>query len=163
MSEFDPNWQCLETQAQFRHAVMQVVATARLRLDMFDPDLTETGLESAQGIAALRSFLIGSRAARWRVVLRDAGYFNQRAVRLQNLLLDFSRAIEIRQLPSETSGCAEAYVYNDSGLCLYRAHAAHARAILTRDERSRAPDLRVRFSELVAVSAVCACSTTLGL
>ena len=32
MSELDPNWQCLETQAQFQHAVMQVVATARLRL-----------------------------------------------------------------------------------------------------------------------------------
>ena len=84
-------------------------------------------------------------------MLRDAGYFNQRAVRLQNLLRDFSHAIEIRQLPSETPGCAEVYVYNDSGLCLYRPHAAHMRAILTRDERSRAPDLGVRFSELVAV------------
>lgn len=163
MPEFDPNYQRLETRAQFQHAVMQVVATARLRLDLFDPDLTETGLESVQGIAALRSFLLGSRAARWRVVLRDADYFNQRAVRLQNLLRDFSHAIEIRQLPSETPGCAEAYVYNDSGLCLYRPHAAHARAILTLDERSRAQDLRARFSELVAVSTVCASSTTLGL
>ena len=163
MPEFDLRYQRLETLAQFQHAVIQVVASARLTLDLFDPDLTETGLESVQGVTALRGFLLGSRAARWRVVLREASYFNQRAVRLQNLLREFSHAIEIRLLPSETPGCAEAYVYNDSGICLYRPHSAHARAFLTVDERSRMQDLRGRFSELVAVSAVCASPTVLGL
>ena len=67
MPEFDLRYQRLETLAQFQHAVIQVVASARLTLDLFDPDLTETGLESVQGVTALRAFLLGSRAARGKL------------------------------------------------------------------------------------------------
>lgn len=157
-----PVYQSFDSLAEYRQAIGVVIASARLTLDIFDHDLSAAGFDSPQRIDALRAFLARSRAARLRMVLRDANHVMRDCARLHGLLRKMGHAMEIRQVCDE-DGHDDVFMYSDAGVCLYRPHYALPRSVLTTQDQQRCRLFRGRFSALVEASTPVVMSTTLGL
>jgi hypothetical protein len=109
----------------------------------------------------LRGFLAQGTVRRLRVVLLDPLYLQQQAARMQNLIRDFSHQVEIRVLTEKRD--ADAYIYSDAGVCLYRPQHDHAKSILTLEDKSRYRLLAGRFAQMFDAAEQSVSSTVLGL
>ena len=157
----DADYQVFATVSEYRLAVNAVIRSANSNVYVFDTDLVDIALDDVVRYELLRTFLASGTARRLWVLLRDIQYLQQRAARMQKLMRDFSRQIEIRQVagPRET----DAFIYNDAGVCLYRPQCGHVKSILTYRDVSRCRLFAGRFGLMFDVAEQSVSSTTLGL
>ena len=130
-------------------------------MSIFDADLVDVALDEVTRYGALRSFLTRDRASRLQIVLREASYIQQRAARIQQLLRDFPAQIEIRLITEVRE--TDAFIYSDTGVCLYRPQYDHPKSILTRQDKARYRLLQSRMAFMLTASEQAISVVTLGL
>lgn len=157
----DKDYRIFTTLSEYRLAVDTVIASAQSTLDIYDTDLAELGFEDRARHDSLRIFLAQGAAQRLRIVLLDQLFIQQRAARMQNLMRDFSRQVEIRVLAEKRD--ADAFIYSDAGVCLYRPQHDHAKSILTIGDMSRYRLLGGRFAQMFDMAEQSVSSAVLGL
>lgn len=157
----DDTYQALSTLGEYRLAVDKVILSAQTRLSVFDNDLLDVALEEVARFEILRTFLVCDRTNRLQIVLRDASYVQQHAARIQQLLRDFSSQIEIRLILEVRD--TDAFIYSDTGVCLYRPQHDHPKSILTRQDRARYRLLQSRMTFMLTASEQVISAITLGL
>ncbi|MDR3391526.1 MAG: hypothetical protein P4L77_07280 [Sulfuriferula sp.] len=157
----DEAYQAFTTLSEYLLAVDAVIVSARAGLDIYDTDLVDLAFEDMARYELLRSFLAQGATRHLRIVLRDLLYVQQRAARLQQLMRDFSHQVEIRMV-AETRD-ADAFIYSDAGVCLYRPQHDHPKSILTLGDLSRYRLFSSRFAQMFDASEQAVSSTTLGL
>ena len=157
----DEGYRIFTTLSEYRLAVDTVIASAQTSLNIYDTDLADLDLEDPARHALLRGFLAKGTVRRLRVVLLDPLYLQQQAARMQNLIRDFSHQVEIRVLTEKRD--ADAYIYSDAGVCLYRPQHDHAKSILTLEDKSRYRLLAGRFAQMFDAAEQSVSSTVLGL
>lgn len=137
-----------DTYASYRSALLDVVACAGRAIDMFDPDLAQTGLESRAGCESLRRFVGAGIDRRVRIVVQQSDHLENRCPRLMEVYRAYSHRIALRRAPEHLQHLSECFLVADRRHLLVRFHRAHARGKLVLfDEEQAAPWLR-RFAEL---------------
>lgn len=157
----DEGYQVFATPSEYKRAVNGVISSAKLSLTIFDIDLIDLGFEEQGRNELLRTFLSQNLTRRLRIVLHDVLPLQQRGARMLNLVRDFSRQIEVRQLWEMRD--TDAFFYNDKGVCLYRPSQQHLKSILTLHDSGRHRLLSGRFGLMFEKAEPCALSAALGL
>ena len=157
----DDAYQALTTLGEYRLAVDKVILSAQACLSVFDTDLVDVALEEVARYETLRTFLVRDRTSRLQIVVREATYIQLRAVRIQQLLRDFPSQIEIRLILEVRE--TDAFIYSDTGVCLYRPQHDHPKSILTRQDSARYRLLQSRMAFMLTASEQAISAITLGL
>lgn len=161
MPDADDTYRILSTLGEYRLAVDKLILSAQADLSVFDTDLYDVGMEDVARFQLLRAFLVRDRTNRLQIVLRDASYIQRRAPRTQQLLCDFSSQIVIRLITEVRD--TDAFIYSDTGVCLYRPHNDHTKSIFTRQDKVRYRLLRSRMTLMLAAAEQAISFVTLGL
>lgn len=152
-----------DTYQGYRLALMEVVALAQTRIVVFDPDLSETELESLQGAAALARFLAARRGAQLQVVLHRSEHVERYCPRLLTLLRRHAHAIDMRRTPPDLRQITDCFAIADGRHGVIRFHADHPRGKLLLNCENEVADWQRRFDELRDLSTPTLAPTTLGL
>lgn len=152
-----------DTYAGYRQALAQVVALAEDRIVVFDPDLSETGLESSSSTAILTRFLGAERRTRLHIVLHRTSHVERQCPRLLALMRRHSHAIDLRQTPDDLRQLTDCFVVADARHGVIRFHADHPRGKLLLNHEVEVANWQRRFDDLRDLSSPALPPTTLGL
>lgn len=149
--------------AGYQAAVGQLLGHVVERLDIFDVDLTDTGLAGSPRVAQLSDALLHDPAMRVRIALHDASALQNRMPRLWNLCTAQSHRIEIRETPRTLAHLTETFMLGASGNALIRTHCKHWRGKLLLGSPAEAAGFRQRFYGLWEACSCCISTTKFGL
>ncbi len=158
-----PEYRRFDGEAEFQHAVDQLLAVPGRELRVFDPDLQGLRLNSPARIEQLERFLQASRTRRLYIALHDPGHLTRSCPRMMNLLARYAHAIQIHRTHEEIRSIQDAFLVLDASHYVRRAVAEFFRgAIGVRDE-TEGLAMRSRFLEIWGSSYPAVSSTTVGL
>lgn len=155
--------QRFDSYAEYRASLAEVLAHASGEIEVFDPDLRETGLESAQSEAALTHFFGSSREARLHIVVHDTAFIERECPRLMRLLARFSHCMEIRRSPEDLRNLTECYLLAGNHSGTTRFHRDWARGKCFTANPAEHAELHNRFRQLWELSEPAVAATQLGL
>lgn len=154
----------IDTWAGYRTAVLDIVGRAEATLVLFDPDLSQSGLESSAGIDSLLAFLHRSaHPGAIRILLRDATHLERNCPRLLDLLARFGHRIAIRTVGTGPSTPEAAFVIADRTHLLIRFHHTQARGKLLTDSPDATADRSAQFETLWIDAEIGPSGVILGL
>jgi hypothetical protein len=152
-----------DDRAGYQFAVGELLGQVANRLDIFDVDLTDTGLANSARVAQLSEALSRDPAMQVRIALHDASALQNRMPRLWNLCAAQSHRIEIRETPRTLAHLTETFMLGASGNALVRTHCKHWRGKLLLGNPAEAAGFIQRFSELWEACSCCISTTKFGL
>lgn len=147
----------------YQTAVLDLASQVERSLDIFDTDLTSTGLDSRSAVDLLTAALVAAPRAEVRIVLHDAGPLQARMPRLWALCSAQSHRIRVRQTPRSLRHLTETFMLNGSGILLIRTHCEHWRGKLVRGDGALRGGYSGRFAEIWDACSCCISTTKLGL
>jgi hypothetical protein len=103
----------------------EVLALARTRLVLFDPDFKWFPLGASDVDATLRAFLRGGGLL--RLALHDSAHVERHYPRFLRLLRDYGHLIECRQTPRNLHHLTDSFTVADQRHVLRRFHSDHLR------------------------------------
>lgn len=113
--------------SEFRQALQQCFALASTRIQLFDPDFSQWGIDSAEVMQLLRQFLLVRRSNQIQIAYHHAHYLEREALRFMPLLADFSHAIECRVTPRNLRLLTDSFCMVDEQHIVRRFHCDHFR------------------------------------
>lgn len=113
--------------SEFRHLLQQSFALATMRIQLFDPDFSQWGIDSAEVMQLFRQFLLVRRSNQIRLVCHQVHYLEREALRFMPLLTDFSHAIECRVTPRNLRLLTDSFCIVDEQHIVRRFHCDHFR------------------------------------
>jgi len=149
--------------AGYQAAVGELLGHVVERLDIFDIDLTDTGLSGSVRVAQLSDALSRDPAMRVRIALHDASALQIRMPRLWNLCAAQSHRMEIRETPRTLGHLTETFMLGAGGNALIRTHCKHWRGKLLLGDPAGEARFRQRFSGLWEACSCCISTTKFGL
>jgi len=102
-----------------------LLARARVRLDLFDPDFAVWPLGSPGTEARLRAFLHAGGAL--RLALHDTKHLERSCPRLLRAVRDYSHRVECRQTPRSLRHLSDSFALADGLHVVRRFHCDHLR------------------------------------
>jgi hypothetical protein len=157
-----PIHQKLSGEAEIEAALDRLLSRAQRRLCVFDRQLNRSFVNAVRS-DLLRSFLLGNRNNRVRIVLHDASTLARDCPRLLGLLRQFSHAIAIQETEAQAKGAYDPFIIGDDRDLLHRFHYDDARGLLALDDAQATLPFTQRFEELWVASTPAVFATTLGL
>lgn len=155
--------EAFDTRAAYLQAVLDVVASARQEICIFDPSLAQLELDSQSRSAAFAGFLAGSRERQARIVLHDLEHLVRHSPRTMGLLRRFSHSLVIRQTPDSLRHLADAFVLADRSSGVIRFHKDFFRGKMLLQDPEGLHDWQQRFEALWLESLPGVSATHLGL
>jgi hypothetical protein len=152
-----------DTYRDYRLAVADLLTLADRRVSLFDPDLRQTGLETAASVRLLTQFLARSHDQQLRIVLHDTSYAERQCPRLLALLRDYGHCVGVRRSPDDLRHLSDCYLGADARHAAIRFHRDHARGKLLIHKPDDVGERQRRFDELWELSLPALAATTLGL
>lgn len=153
----------LTSEAEYRRACDTILAQATHEILIFDRDLVALRLEETARLEALAACLRTDGLRRIRVVLHDPEPLQRNAPRLMQLIVNFSRAIEVRQSPDNLRQLADTHLLADENHGVRRFHVDQPRSALILQDRAYVYPWWRRFDELWEMSHSCLSINTTGL
>lgn len=161
--EINPLILRFDTYRDYRQQILTLVQLTRIELDIFDPDLKETGLHSGAGADALTELLSGRRNIRIRMVLHNPDYIERNCPRVMGLLAHYGHALFVRQSPEDLRSLTDCFIAADGQHAAIRFHVDHARGKLLVGQGDEVRNWQQRFEQLWEISSPAIAVTTLGL
>jgi uncharacterized protein YecE (DUF72 family) len=149
--------------SEYRDAAQKILLAATRNIRIFDPDLTQLGLESRENAFSLRSFLTAAPYNTLQIVLRNAEPFRNGSPRLFQLLADFPHAVEVWECAPQLLRLTDAMFLADDCHALVRIHEDHARSRVVIDDVAACRPYLTRFDEILKEGGTPISATTLGL
>ncbi|HEY9191256.1 MAG TPA: hypothetical protein VIO81_00145 [Methyloversatilis sp.] len=149
--------------SSYQDAVGELLAHVSRTLDIFDTDLTGTGLAHSQRVAQLSDALAGDARASVRIALHDPSALQHHMPRLWDLCSAQSHRIQIRQTPRQLRHLSETFMLTTGGYALIRTHSEYWRGKLLRGDPVESAGYAGRFADLWEACSCCISTTKLGL
>ncbi|PKO56318.1 MAG: hypothetical protein CVU28_03375 [Betaproteobacteria bacterium HGW-Betaproteobacteria-21] len=139
----------IDSWSEYRTAVLETIARAGSTLRIFDPDLSQTGLESIAGVDHLGALLQRSvQAEAIRILVRDPAFLERDCPRLMALLTRFGHRIAIR-IASESLAMPEsAFLIADGAHLVIRFHHERPRGKRCIEDGHAASERDAQFETL---------------
>jgi hypothetical protein len=102
-------------------------APANMQMQLFDPDFSQWGIDSAELAQVLRQFLLARRNNRLLIACHNVHYLERESLRFMPLLTDFSHAVECRVTPRNLHQLTDSFCIVDEQHIVRRFHSAHFR------------------------------------
>lgn len=134
------------SRAEFGAHFRAVIASARLTLQLFDPDFSVTPLGQADVEALLRTFL--SNGGTLQLALHRPGHIERECPRFMRLLRDFSHRMECRVTPPGLQQLTDSFCIGDGVHIVRRFHSDHMRGEVRFDDPAAVDISAERFAAL---------------
>lgn len=144
-------------------AIDELIALARLRIRVFDQDLSQTGWNQPARVELLTAFLGGTRGRRLDIIVHDTTYLESACPRLLNLLRTYSHAVTIYRTGTEARLATDPLLIVDDRHYLHRFHFAQPRSAMGIEQPEQTQPLANRFEEIWATGEPGINATVLGL
>jgi hypothetical protein len=153
----------LATIAEQTAAIDELIALARHHIQVFDPDLSQTGWNNAARSERLAAFLREVRGRRLDIIVHDTRYLESACPRMLKLLGVYGHAMAILQTGAEGKVATDPLLIVDGKHYLHRFHFDQPRATLGILQPEQAQPLVARFGEIWATGESGVNATVLGL
>jgi hypothetical protein len=153
----------LETVAEQVATIDELIPLARLRIRVFDQDLSETGWNQQARIDRLTAFLGGTPGRRLDIIVHDTTYLETGCPRMLNLLRTYSHAMTIYRTGTEARLATDPLLIVDDRHFLHRFHFAQPRSAMGIEQPEQTRPLVNRFEEIWATGEPGINATVLGL
>jgi hypothetical protein len=160
--EREPQRTLITLRSEYFAAIGTLLPKVERELRIFDPDLSELGLQTEERVAQLRTFLRASRNNRLFIVLHNVD-FVRRAARLMSLLGTFSGSMAIHQSQGDAAKVQDCFFLCDELHFVRRPVAAQPRGALYLDDPYEGRGMRERFDQIWESSFLAVTATQVGL
>ncbi|HXZ95732.1 MAG TPA: hypothetical protein VEG37_01595 [Burkholderiales bacterium] len=161
-AETSPQYQKIESAAEYEAAIDLVIAQAKRNIRIFDKQASST-FNSPKRYELLRSFLLANRLNRLRVVLHDTGFLTTKCPRMLSLIRQFSHCIAIRETLDDAKQVYDPFMVADENNYVHRFHYDSSRGLMALNDLNGAHEFNNRFEEIWEASFPAVSATTLGL
>lgn len=144
-------------------AIDELIHLARLRIRVFDFDLSQTGWNQAARVDRLTAFLCGTRGRRLDIIVHDTTYLETACPRMLNLLRTYSHAVTIYRTGTEARLATDPLLIVDDRHYLHRFHFEQPRSAMGIEQPEQTQPLANRFEEIWATGEPGINATVLGL
>ena len=158
-----PQRRLLGTKREYLEGFEHLLGLAQRELRIFDPDLSELGLNSQDKIVRLRAFVQASRVRRVYIAVHDVDYVTKHCPRALALLGSFPRELAIRQTEGEALKAQDCFVVADDSHLVRRSVAKQPRGVLVLNDPRDCRSILDRFEEIWESSAATVSPSTTGL
>ena len=154
--------QAFTLRSEHRSGTLKLVAEASDSIAWLDDNYSESGIDSSEFDAQIRSFFRADSKRRLRMLMHQDHFLRTQAPRFTNLFRTFSAQISTRLVhPDDWQG--QAMLLVDGRHILTRAAADRWRGFLAFDASAQAEQLALKFDRIWDNASPCLGPTTLGL
>lgn len=150
-----------DTRRELAAQWLALLARARLRLDLFDPDFAVFPLGSPEAERTLRAFLRAGGAL--RLALHDTAHIERHCPRFLRVARDYGHLVTCRQTPRTLRHLTDSFALADDLHVVRRFHSDHMRGETAFDSPGVAELPAFRFDALWHESQNCLQATLTGL
>lgn len=161
-AETSPQYQKIESVADYEAAINMVIAQARRNICIFDKQAS-SAFNSIERCELLHSFLLASRINRVRIVMHDTGFLTTNCPRMMSLLKLFSHCIAIHETRVDAKQVYDPFTVVDENHYVHRFHYDSTRGLMALNDLNEAHQFNERFEEIWEASFSAVSATTLGL
>ncbi|HZF18177.1 MAG TPA: hypothetical protein VE008_00575 [Burkholderiales bacterium] len=158
-----PERTLLQTKADYERGFGRVLGLVRRELRLFDPDLAELQINSAERVETLARFLRGGPNRRIFIALHDVDYVSKRCPRFIALLGIYASSIFIYRTVGDAAKVQDCFVLADGEHLVRRPVTAQPRGVLVIGDPKECQPMRERFDEIWESSEPTVSANTTGL
>jgi hypothetical protein len=158
-----PERTLLQARSDYPCGFARLLGLVRRELRIFDPDLAELEINSADRIEALTRFLRGGTNRRVFVALHDVDYVNKFCPRLITLLGIYTSKISIYRTIGDAAKVQDCFVLADGEHLVRRPVTAQPRGVLVIGDPKECQPMRERFDQIWESSIPSVSANTTGL
>jgi hypothetical protein len=158
-----PERMLLQARSDYSQGFGRLLGLVRRELRIFDPDLSELQINSAERVEALARFLRGGPSRRVFVALHNVDHVSTRCPRLIALLGIYASSIFIYQTIGDAAKVQDCFVLADGEHLVRRPVTAQARGVLVIGDPKECQPMRERFDEIWESSVPAVSANTTGL
>jgi hypothetical protein len=153
----------LQTKADYERGFGRVLGLVRRELRIFDPDLAELQINSAERVETLARVLRGGPNRRIFIALHDVDYVSKRCPRFIALLGIYASSIFIYRTVGDAAKVQDCFVLADGEHLVRRPVTAQSRGVLVIGDPKECQPMRERFDEIWESSEPAVSANTTGL
>jgi hypothetical protein len=158
-----PERALLQARSDYQRGFGRLLGLVRRELRIFDPDLSELDVNSAERIEALARFLLSGSDRRILIALHGVDYVSKRCPRLIALLGIYASRIFIYQTIGDAAKVQDCFVLADGDHLVRRPVTAQPRGVLVIGDPKECQPMRERFDEIWESSIPGVSANTTGL
>jgi hypothetical protein len=158
-----PERTLLQTRSDYQLGFGKVLGLVRRELRIFDPDLSELDMNSAQRVETLSRFLRGGANRRVFIALHDVDHVSRRCPRLIALLGIYASNIYIHRTMGDAAKVQDCFALADGEYLVRRPVTAQPRGVLVIGDPKECQPMRERFEEIWESSTPAVSANTTGL
>jgi len=162
-SAADPERTLLQTKGDYQRGFGTLLGLIRRELRIFDPDLSELELNSAERVEILARFLRGGPNRRVFIALHDVDYVSKHCPRLINLLGIHASSMLIFRTIGDAAKVQDCFVLADGEHLVRRPVTVQPRGVLVINDPKECQPMRERFDEIWESSVPAVSANTTGL
>jgi len=158
-----PERTLLQARSDYLHGFGRLLGLVRRELRIFDPDLSELGINSAERVEMLARFLRSGPNRRMFVALHSVDYVSKRCPRFVDLLGIHASSIFIYQTTGDAARVQDCFVLADGEHLVRRPVTSQPRGVLVIGDPKECQPMRERFDEIWESSIPSVSANTTGL
>jgi hypothetical protein len=162
-SEKEPERRIITLRSEYDAAMGTLLPLVQRELRVFDPDLSDLGLNSEERSGQLRAFLKASRNNRVFIAVHNIDFITRRANRLMSVVGTFSASLFIHQTQGDAARVEDCFVLCDELHFVRRGVASKPRGALYLHDAKEARGVRERFDQIWESSFLAVSATQIGL
>jgi hypothetical protein len=163
LNDATPERSLLQARSDYPRGFGRLLGLVRRELRIFDPDLSELEMTSAERIEALARFLRGGPTRRVFIALHDVDYVTKRCPRLIALLGIRASSVFIYQTFGDAAKVQDCFVLADGDHLVRRPVTTQPRGVLVIGDPKECQPMRERFDEIWESSVPAVSANTTGL
>jgi hypothetical protein len=161
--EASPQRTLLTARSEYLEGFGRLLGTVRRELLIFDPDLSELGMNLPQRVEALARLLRQSRTHRIFIAIHHTEHLTTRCPRLMTLLGSHTTGMFIRQTKGDAAKAQDCFVLADNDHLVRRPVATQPRGVLVLNDAKECQPIHDRFGEIWEASVPGVSANTTGL
>ena len=162
-AEAAPERTLLQTKGDYERGFGRVLGLARRELRIFDPDLSELQMNSAERVETLARFLRGGPNRRVFIALHDLDYVSRRCPRFMALLGIYASGVFVYRTLGDAAKVQDCFALADGDHLVRRPVTSQPRGVLVINDPKECQPMRERFDEIWESSEPGVSANTTGL
>jgi len=158
-----PERTLLQTKADYERGFGRILGLVRRELRIFDPDLAELQINSAERVETVARFLHGGPNRRIFIALHDVDHVSRRCPRLITLLGIYASSVFIHRTLGDAAKVQDCFVLADGEHLVRRPVTTQPRGVLVIGDPKECQPMRERFDEIWESSEPAVSANTTGL
>jgi len=158
-----PQRTLLTARSEYLEGFSRLLGLVRRELRIFDPDLSELGMNRSQRVEALARLLRESRTHRIYIAIHHTEHLTTRCPRLMTLLGSYSAGMFVYQTRGDAAKVQDCFVLADNEHLVRRPVTNQPRGVLVLNDATACQPIHERFGEIWEASEPGVSANTTGL